>query len=119
MTGHFYIRDSKFPTISSLIKHYQKFPLNKDVNTFLLYPVKLAQPVQQEQEEYVALVPSQPGTERERGREGGRGRREGESERGREGEKKEREWGEERERKRERDGGGGEIKKRDHFYHEI
>lgn len=71
VTGHFYIRDSKFPTISSLIKHYQKFPLNKDVNTFLLYPVKLAQPVQQEQEEYVALVPSQPGTERER--EGGRG----------------------------------------------
>ena len=98
MTGHFYIRDSKFPTIYSLIKHYQKFPLNKDVNTFLLYPVKPAQPVQQEQEEYVALVPSQPGTERERegGREGG-GRREGESERGREGRRESREReGEER-----------------------
>ena len=97
MTGHFYIRDSKFPTIYSLIKHYQKFPLNKDVNTFLLYPVKPAQPVQQEQEEYVALVPSQPGTERERerGREGER--REGESERGREGRR------ESGERKRERE----------------
>ena len=86
MTGHFYIRDSKFPTIYSLIKHYQKFPLNKDVNTFLLYPVKPAQPVQQEQEEYVALVPSQPGTERERGREGGE-ERERVKEGGREGER--------------------------------
>ena len=57
VTGHYYIRDSKFPTISSLIKHYQKFPINKDVNTYLLYPVKQ----EQEQEEYVALVPSQQG----------------------------------------------------------
>ncbi|XP_011406570.2 PREDICTED: serine/arginine repetitive matrix protein 1-like isoform X2 [Amphimedon queenslandica] len=55
VTGHYYIRDSKFPTITSLIKHYQKFPINKDVNTFLLYPVQQ----EQEQEEYVALVPSQ------------------------------------------------------------
>ena len=77
VTGHYYIRDSKFPTISSLIKHYQKFPINKDVNTFLLYPVQQ----EQEQEEYVALVPSQQG-EREGGR-GGRGGRE----RGREGER--------------------------------
>ena len=98
VTGHFYIRDSKFPTIYSLIKHYQKFPLNKDVNTFLLYPVKPAQPVQQEQEEYVALVPSQPGTERERerGREGGE-ERERAKEGGREGERvgRERERGSE------------------------
>jgi hypothetical protein len=53
VTRMFYIRDSKFPTIISLIHHYQKYPLNDQVQTYLLYPVTAPE----EQDEYVALVP--------------------------------------------------------------
>ena len=53
-TGHYYIRDNKFPSISSLIQYYKKFPLNEQFKTFLLYPV----PQDHISSEYVALVPS-------------------------------------------------------------